>query len=95
LSELEIGGVGGEQTSGRGIGGGHADLRVDVEHALGSAGGPYDGGAVGLVVLEIVAVYRANEVVLSGGLVAIRSLFVVMWKGTCLLSHAGEVVSRL
>ena len=68
LSELEISRVGGEQTGGRGGLAFQADLGVDVEHTGGAAGGPYDGGGVSLVVLEVVAVDGALELVLGGRL---------------------------
>jgi len=44
LAELEVGRVGGEQTSRRRVGAGQAHLRVDVEHAGSAARRPYDGG---------------------------------------------------
>lgn len=69
LLELEVGGVGREQTSSLGVGRGQADLRVDVQHVALAAAGRHDGGrAVGFVVLEVVASDWAVEGVLSGGL---------------------------
>jgi hypothetical protein len=68
LGELEIGRVGGEQTSGAAVGAGKADLRVDVEQAAGAAGRPDDRCAVGLVMLGVVAGLGANEGVLGGSL---------------------------
>jgi hypothetical protein len=68
LGKLEIGGVGGEQTRSAAVGAGQANLRVDVEHAVCAAGRPDDRGAVGLVVLEVVAVGGAVELVLRAGL---------------------------
>jgi hypothetical protein len=68
LSEFEIGRVSGEQTSGAGVAAGQADLRVDVEHAVGAAWRPDDRCAVGLVVLEVIAVCRPVELVLSRSL---------------------------
>lgn len=67
LGELEIGGIGGEET-GRGARAGEADLRVDVEHAVGAAGRPDNRCAIGLVVLEVVAVDGTDEVVLGRAL---------------------------
>ena len=69
MGKLEIGRVGGEETSGAGVGGGQADLRVDVEHAVGAAWRPHDRGAVCFVVLEVVAVGRTIKFVLGGCLV--------------------------
>ena len=68
MGKLEIGRVGGEETSGAGVGGGQADLRVDVEHARGATGRPDGGDGVGCVVLEVVTSYRAGKGVLGGGL---------------------------
>jgi hypothetical protein len=61
LSELEVRRVRGEQAGGRRVGSRQADLRVDVEHACSTAGGPDDRGGVGFVVLEVVAVDGADE----------------------------------
>jgi hypothetical protein len=61
LSELEVRRVRGEQAGGRRVGGRQADLRVDVEHACSTAGGPDDRSGVGFVVLEVVAVDGADE----------------------------------
>lgn len=71
LSELEIGRVGCQQARCRGVGCCQADLRVDVEHAGGAAWRPDDRCAVGLVVLEVVAIHGTHEVVFSGALVAV------------------------
>lgn len=68
MSELEIGRVGGEETSGAAVGGGQADLGVDVEHAGGAAGRPDNRRAVGSVVLEVVAVGGALKFVLGAAL---------------------------
>lgn len=68
LSELEISRVGGEQASRLRVAGTEADLGVDVEHAISSARRPDDRGAVGLVVLEVIAGKRSDEVVLGGAL---------------------------
>ena len=95
LRELEIRGVGGEQTSGGGIACSEADLRVNIEQALSSAWRPDDGHVVSLVVLKVVAGYRADEVVLGRGLFPELEWIVCIWKGTCLFGVTGEVVSRL
>lgn len=68
LGEFKIGRVGGEETSGSVVGGGQADLRVDVEHARGAAGRPDNRRAVGSVVLEVVTVDGTLELVLRAGL---------------------------
>lgn len=67
MSELKISGVGGQEAS-CGTAAGKANLRVDVKHASSSARRPDNRGGIGLVVLEVVAVDRANEGVFSGGL---------------------------
>jgi hypothetical protein len=72
LCELEISGIGGEETRSGGVGGGHADLRVDIEHTFGAAGRPDDGSAVGFVVLEVVTAYGTDKVILGGGLFTVR-----------------------
>lgn len=69
MCELEIGRVGREQTGGLGVSRGEAHLRVDVEQARGTAGGPDGRNGVGGVVLEVVTCHRALEGVLSGRLV--------------------------
>jgi hypothetical protein len=76
LGELEISGVGSEQTSGAGAAAGQADLRVDVEHAVCAAGGPDDRCAIGFVVLEVVAADRAVEFVFGAGLQAVLDMTV-------------------
>jgi hypothetical protein len=68
LGELEIGGVGGEQTGGLAVAGLQANLGVDVEHTGSTAWRPDDGGGVGLVVLKVVTVGGALELVGGGGL---------------------------
>jgi hypothetical protein len=68
LGELEIGRVGGEQTGGRAVGAGQANLRVDVEHTGRTAWRPDDGGGVSFIMLQIIAVHRTNKVVLCGRL---------------------------
>lgn len=69
LSELEVGGVGGEETRGRGVGAGQADLGVDVEQAVLAARRPNNGRAVRLVVLGVITIDGAGESVAG------RSLF--------------------
>ena len=95
LSELKIRRVGGEQTGSRGVACSKADLRVNVEQALSSAWRPDDGHVVSLVVLKVVAGYRADEVVLGRGLFPELERIMCIWKGPCLFGVAGEVVSRL
>lgn len=70
LGELEVSGVGGEETGSFGSTAGvlEADLGVDVEVTCGTARRPDDRGAVGLVVLEVITSNGANEGVFGGGL---------------------------
>jgi len=82
LGELEISRVGSEETSGAGVGAGQADLRVDVEHAAGTAWRPDNGGAVSLVVLEVVTVDWADERVFSGALISLSREVVGALQGT-------------
>lgn len=76
MGEFEIGRVSGEEASGAGVAAGQADLRVDVEHAVGAAWRPYNRGAVRLVVLEVVAVGWPVELVLSRGLFRVSAYLV-------------------
>lgn len=69
MGELEISRIGGQETLGGGVGGGQADLGVDVEHALGAAWRPDDRSAVGLVMLEVVASQGTLEFVGGAGLI--------------------------
>jgi hypothetical protein len=75
LGELEISRVGGEKTSGAGVGGGQADLRVDIEHACGAARRPDNRRAVGFVVLEVVTVGGTLKFVFGAGLDTLSVLF--------------------
>ena len=68
MSELEIGRVGGEKTSGAAVGALQPDLRVDVEHAGGAAGRPDNRRAVGSVVLEVITVDGPLKHILRAGL---------------------------
>lgn len=68
LGELEIGRVRGEEAIGRRVGGSHADLGVDVEHAFRTAGRPDNRGAVSFIMLKVVAIQWTNEVVFRGRL---------------------------
>ena len=76
LSKLEISRVSSQNTSGAGVTASQADLRVDVEHAAGTAWRPDNGCAVSLVVLEVVAVGWPVELVLSRGLFRVSAYLV-------------------
>lgn len=73
LLELEVGGVGGEQTGSLRVGGGQADLGVDVQQvALAAARRHHNGSAVRLIVLEVITSHRSIEGVLRAGLRWVR-----------------------
>ena len=61
LGELEIGGIGGEDALGGGVGRGQADLGVDVEHALSTTWRPNNRSAVSLVRLAVISNEWAGE----------------------------------
>jgi hypothetical protein len=68
LAEAGIEGVAGEQTSGVGVGADQADLGVDVQSAVLAARRPNDGGAVSLIVEDVVLIVRANPLGFGDGL---------------------------
>jgi len=68
LGDLEVGGVGGEQTRGRWDGGSKAELRVDVKGEIGTALGPDFGLDEELIGDEVVAARGAFPGGLQGGL---------------------------
>jgi hypothetical protein len=96
LSELEISRVGGEQTGSRRRRASQADLGVDVEHAGRSAGGPDNGGRVGLIVLEVVTDDGTVELVFGGGLyITLVSVGLPICEHAYLSSLTREVVGGL
>lgn len=69
LPELEVGGVGREQTSSLRVCGCQPDLRVNVQQvALAAARRHDDRRAIGFVVFEVVSGHGTNEVVLRASL---------------------------
>jgi hypothetical protein len=96
LGELEVGRVGGEQTSSGGAFRLQANLRVDVEVGRLAARRPDNGGAVSLVMLDVVLGHWALKGISSARLVRLlATLYGGGRKIVYLRRKAREVVGRL